>query len=49
MIEESAFKGCKGLKSCLIAENANLQRIEKEVLLDHLLQIAPQVKAMISK
>jgi hypothetical protein len=29
VIEESAFEGCTGLESCLIAEDANLRMIEK--------------------
>jgi hypothetical protein len=30
IIEEPAFKQCTGLESCIIAENANVARIEKE-------------------
>jgi hypothetical protein len=30
IIEESAFKGCIGLESCLVAQNSNLLRIENE-------------------
>jgi hypothetical protein len=34
MIEESAFKGCTGLESCSIAEDASLVRIENEAFSD---------------
>jgi hypothetical protein len=30
IIEEAAFKGCTGLESCLIAENANVATLGKE-------------------
>jgi hypothetical protein len=30
-MEEAAFKDCSGLEGCVVAENAKLQRIEKEV------------------
>jgi hypothetical protein len=30
VIEEAAFKGCRGLESCVIAGNSSLVRIEKK-------------------
>jgi hypothetical protein len=30
IIKEATFKGCSGLKSCLLDENPSLRRIEKE-------------------